>query len=133
MKNKIIAGVLVTLFFLPVYVYAQEGEQSVDAIMAKMKTELNLTKAQVDAVKPIIEENIAKRQAVIQTIKEQNITDKNMVRDRLEELKEEENQKLSQVLNKDQMKHWSDLQNQRHHGHQHGGHGGGRRSSGTKQ
>ena len=118
---------------------SEEQPPSADEIIAKMKTQVNLTKGQYDALKPIIENNIIKRQQLMQDLKEKGITDKGIIKNTMEELGKEENQKLSQVLTKDQMDKWVSYQNyqkmlnqdqanstqdQTGQGHRHGRHGG---------
>ena len=117
---------------------SEEQPPSADEIIAKMKTQVNLTKGQYDALKPIIENNIIKRQQLMQDLKEKGITDKGIIKNTMEELGKEENQKLSQVLTKDQMDKWvsyqnyqkmlnqdraNDTQNQMGQGHRYGRHG----------
>ena len=106
MKSKIIRHTLVILLFLSVSVYAQETA-SVSDIIGKMAKELNLTQQQVDAVKPIIREDIAKREEFRQSIQDQTmIADRDIIRDKIEQLDKDEDQKLSQVLTHDQMNKW---------------------------
>ena len=117
---------------------SEEQPPSADEIITKMKTQVNLTKEQYDALKPIIENNIIKRQQLMQDLKEKGITDKGIIKNTMEELGKEENQKLSQVLTKDQMDKWisyqnyqkmlnqdraNDTQDQMGQGHMHGRHG----------
>jgi hypothetical protein len=111
MRSKIIWHVLVIIFFLTVSAYAQEAA-SVDDIVTKMKKELNLTQQQADTVKPIIEENIAKREKLKQGVQDQGmIIDRDAMQSKIGKLDQDENQKLSQVLAPDQMKKW--IQKQR--------------------
>lgn len=104
------AGILVVLFFWVISACAQDDILGVDERLAAMKTELNLTQAQADAVKPIIEEYTAKRQQVRDDTKGQVSIDKNAILNRMEQLREEENRKLNQVLTPDQMKQWNNKQ-----------------------
>ena len=118
---------------------SEEQPPSADEIIAKMKTQVNLTKGQYDALKPIIENNIIKRQQLMQDLKEKGITDKGIIKNTMEELGKEENQKLSQILTKEQLDKWVSYQNyqkmlnqdqannaqdQAGQGHRHGRHGG---------
>ena len=117
----------------------EEQSPSADEIIAKMKTQVNLTKEQYDALKPIIENNIIKRQQLMQDLKDKGITDRGIIKNTMEEVGKEENQKLSQILTKDQMDKWVSYQNyqkmlnqdqanstqdQTGQGHRHGRHGG---------
>jgi len=71
-----------------------------------------LTQQQVDAVKPIIEEDIAKRAKLRQSVQDQGmIIDRDVMQSKIVKLDQEENQKLIQILTLDQMKKW--IQKQR--------------------
>ena len=131
MRSKIAGCVLVVFFFLGVSAYAEDtGKQwgggkgprllSADDIVEKMKAELNLTDEQSGVVKPIIEENMARRRELKQSFRNQ-----------MEQLNQDENQKLSQVLNQDQMSKW----NEKHMKgtHKHGSHDAGNESSVSRE
>ncbi len=115
-KNRVrigsAAGILVVLFFLVISARAQEQDDilGVDERLADMKTALNLTRGQADAVKPIIEEFAAKRQKFRADSVGQVMIDNNAIRKQMAQFREEENQKLSEVLTKEQMKQWSKKQ-----------------------
>ena len=64
MKSKTVAGISVALFLLAGFAYAQE-QKSADEIVQKMIIDLNLTPEQTSAIKPIIEDNMAKRQELL--------------------------------------------------------------------
>ena len=105
MKYKIIAAyILISFFFLAILIYAQE-EQNTDEVLAKMKIKLSLTQVQAAAVKPIIEEYADKYQHITQN-SGQLFTNKRSINIRIEQLRIEENEKLSQILTPDQMKKW---------------------------
>ena len=111
MRNKAIIGyLLVVLFFLSISAYAQDEDQPTGDILARMKTELNLTQAQANAVKPIIKEYAAKRHQIRESLEEQGVTDKNIIFSHMEQIREEESRKLSQILTPDQMKRWNSKQ-----------------------
>jgi len=63
---------------------------------------------------------MAKREQLMQGLKEQGTTDRSAVKSQMDQLKEEENQKLSQVLTADQMSQWHNKQSQMRQGHKHG-------------
>ena len=158
--NRILTAVILSIFLMSIFVLdanarwgmqggghrsSEEQLPSADDIIAKMKTQVNLTKEQYDALKPIIENNIIKRQQLMQDLKDKGITDKDIIKNTMEELGKEENQKLSQVLTKDQMDKWVSYQNyqkmlkqdqansaqdQMGQGHRRGRHGGMGLSSG---
>jgi len=89
-------GVLIIFLFLAVSVHAKQKQEqpkqqlTTDNIVAKMKTQLELTDQQVEEVKPIIEDYLAQEQA----------------------LKFEEKKQLSKVLTGEQMFTWNFLQNE---------------------
>jgi Spy/CpxP family protein refolding chaperone len=116
---KTLVVALAVLLFLGGYVYAQEqsstqtqptapGQPAVrkpltaDDMVQKMTTDLNLTQAQADAIKPIIEQSMAKRKALMETLKQQG-ADKDTIRSQMEPLNQEYNQQLSKILSQDQM------------------------------
>ena len=116
-----------------------EEQPSADEIIEKMKTQVNLTKQQADALKPIIENSIIQRQQLMQDLKKEGVTDKSIIQNTVEQLEKDKNQKIAQVLTKDQMDKWvayqnyqkmlnqdraNDTQNQMGQGHRHGRHGG---------
>ena len=95
MNNKIIIGILIIFFFLAVSAYAKPKQEpqkqlTVDVIVAKMKTQLELTDKQVGEVKPIIENYLAKEKL----------------------LKLEEKKQLSKILTGQQLYTWNFLQNE---------------------
>ena len=84
---------------------------SVDDIVAKMKTELNLTPQQIDAVKPIIQGYMSARKQLIQNYRQQGLTDKDALKGPIDQLKSVERQKLAQILSQDQMDKWLEREN----------------------
>ena len=97
MSQKRVLAVLVIFSLLMVSAYAKEKQGpppkplSADDIVAKMKTQLELTDQQADKVKPIIENYLAQ----------------------IQQLKLEEKKQLSRVLTGQQMFTWDFLQNQK--------------------
>ena len=112
-SNKIIGGVLAMFFVLSEFVYAQGQRLNVDDMVARMKTEFNLTQQQADAVKPIIKEYITKRQEFLQNLEGQMMVDKVAIKNEMKKLKQDEYQSLSGVFNADQMKQWVNKENLR--------------------
>jgi len=77
-----------------------------------MKRELDLTQEQIDAVRLIVEEDMVKREDLRQSVQNQAaITDRSIIQSKIRQLDEDEGQKLSQVLTKDQMNKWEQKQN----------------------
>lgn len=112
MKGKTITScILVGLIFSNILALAQEEDKNADEILARMKTQLNLTNAQVTAVKPIIKEYADRRQDLMQSPETILTPSKRGIRSQMKQLKEEEKKKLSQVLTPDQMKKWDQGEN----------------------
>ena len=102
---------LFVFFVLSFYSFAQAELESVDDIVAKMKTELNLTPQQIDAVKPIIQGYMSARKQLIQSFRQQGLTDKDALKSQIDQLKSIERQKLSQVLSQSQLDKWLEREN----------------------
>jgi len=95
MNNKITIGALIIFFSLMVFAYAKpkapsQKQITVDGIIAKMKTQLELTDQQLEGIKPIIENYLVKEQ----------------------QLRLEEKKQLSKVLTSQQLYTWNFLQNE---------------------
>lgn len=146
-----ISVIILTIFLISVFVMdanarrgmqsnghsASEEPPSADDIIEKMRAQVNLTKEQYYSLKPIIENNIIKRQQLMQDLKKEGVSDRGIIKNTMEELEKEENQKIARVLTKDQMDKWVSYQNyqkmlnqnqpnnaQNQTGHRHGRHGG---------
>ena len=116
MTMKMLCAVLAVFLFCTMSVYAQEkGAKGTADIVAKLKSQLSLTEDQVTAVTPIIEKYISKRKEIRLGLKDGSI-DKGAMHTQLEQLREDENQELSQILSQDQMSQWSNMQNHARHG-----------------
>lgn len=109
MKIKRIFYLSIISFFLMVSAYAQDKSDA-NKVVAKMGKILNLTQQQVDSLRPVVTEYTAKRHQLIQNFKDKGTIDKSGLYIKLKQLKEEENQKLSQVLTQAQIKQWTDYQ-----------------------
>jgi len=105
MKYRAIIFILAVFCFLPILAHAS-AHQTADDLVQKMTIDLNLTPAQASIVKPIIEDSMAERRLILQ-----NSEDKGLIKGKLDQLDQEENQKLAQVLNQDQMNKWVERQN----------------------
>jgi len=96
MNNKIPVWILIITFFLVVPALAKQKQESAQQplttaeIVAKMKTQLELTDQEVVDVTPIIENYLAQEK----------------------QLKLDEKKQLSKVLTSDQMYAWNFLQNE---------------------
>ena len=101
---------MVIFFSLVVSVYAQSEKSDVDTIVTRMKVQLNLTQAQVEAIKPIIEEYTLERQQLRETLRDQGVTDSSIILSRMEQLRQEEKQRLTKILTPVQLKKWSSSQ-----------------------
>ena len=110
MREKTILGIFVIALFLGTSAYAQQ-RYTADEIVQKMTADLNLTPEQVTAIKPVIEDNMTKRQALFN-----NGADRSAIKDQMMQLKQEEEQKLSQILTADQMTKLQSIKEQGHQG-----------------
>jgi len=106
-------GVLFLFFVLSCAVFAQNEDlqSTVEYKVSKMKTELNLTDTQASAIKPILKDYMFKHAAILKEVEGQGIVDHVAVKSTLKGLKKDEYQKLSKVLNEDQMKKWVNKEN----------------------
>ena len=93
-------------------VYAAWQPPSADEMAAKMKIQLGLSDDQVQAVKPVLADFQSKRQALRQNAKDGDSPDP-AVMQQMKALRDEENQKLSQILTPDQMAQLQKMQSQR--------------------
>ena len=102
---------LAVFFVLSLSSFAQAELASVDDIVAKMKMELNLTPEQIDAVKQIIQGYMSARKQLLQSFRQQGLTDKDALKSQIDQLKSIERQKLSQVLSQSQLDKWLEREN----------------------
>ena len=110
MKTKLTVGIFVALFFLVFSAYAQEDNSNSNGIVAKMERQLSLTPEQVEVAKPLIKEYTVKRQQLRQSLKDQGVTESAIILSQMEQLRQEEEQKLTQILTQEQLKKWSNHQ-----------------------
>ena len=116
MTMKVVCGVLAAFLLVTVSVWAQDkGAKGTADIMAKLQSQLNLTQDQGTAITPIIEKYISKRKELRVSVQDGSM-DKGTMHAQMEQLREDENQELSQVLSQDQMSQWSNMQNHARHG-----------------
>ncbi|MDD5477925.1 MAG: hypothetical protein PHG87_07015 [Candidatus Omnitrophica bacterium] len=126
---KTLGAVLGVFLFLGGYVCAQAQSNTqtqptsteqpgvrkpltVDDVVQKMKTDLDLTQEQADALKPIIEQNRAKRKELRETLKQQG-ADKDIILSQMKKLTQELDQQLSKILSQDQMDKFKAMRVQR--------------------
>jgi hypothetical protein len=101
MRDKTIVCILAAIFFLAVPAYA-ELPKAVDIVM-KMQEKLNLNQDQLSKVKPIIEENITKRQQVTPQLSQ------GLTQAQSQPLDSELYQKLREILTLSQMSRWNTM------------------------
>ncbi len=113
MIRQCLACVLFLFLVLSAFVFAQdeEAQSTVDYKVNKMKTALNLTDSQANAIRPIIKDYLIRREAFLQEVAGQGIIHHVAVKSTLKGLKEGEYQKLSKILSEDQMKKWINKEN----------------------
>lgn len=116
MREKIVYSFLAGSILLAFPVCAQ-GTSPTDEIVVKgtnvvifqMTANLKLTQAQIDAVRPIIADNIAKVRNLQKKLEHGLIDSKTMYRQR-EQLTNDEYRQLGAILSPDQMKVWISIQ-----------------------
>jgi hypothetical protein len=113
MNGRPLGCFLAVFLGLSIFVYAQDSQSMVNDRIAKMTRELNLTDAQAMAIKPVIKEYIAQRDAVLQETQGQVIIDRAALKNTMRTLKEFESQSLRKILSEDQMKRWTQKENLR--------------------
>jgi len=86
-------------------------QATVDYKVNKMKTELNLSDSQADAIRPIVKDFLTKRDALLQEASGEGIVDHVSIKSTLKALKENEYHQLSKILSEDQMKEWINKEN----------------------
>jgi len=113
MVHKCLVSYLFLFLAFNTVLLAQDTDlqSSVDYKVNKMKKVLNLTDGQAYAIGPIIKDYLIKRVAVLQEAAGQGIVDHVAVKNILNGLKESEYQKLSKILNEDQLKKWINKEN----------------------
>jgi len=113
MIGKCLGYVLFLFLALSASVFAQDEDlqSTVDYKVNKMKTFLDLADSQADAIKPIIKDYLAKRDAVLQEVDGQGIIDHTATESTLKGLKENEYKKLGKILSDGQMKKWINKEN----------------------
>ncbi|MBF0486113.1 MAG: hypothetical protein HQL16_06335 [Candidatus Omnitrophica bacterium] len=101
MKMGKIIAMMITVCFLAGSAHAQMKKLSVDDVIAQLSAPVSLEPAQVSALKPIMESFQAQHDQIVQDLKPgENVRD---ARQKLRQLADEENQKVSAILSEDQM------------------------------
>lgn len=85
--------------------------KSTEAVISQMTANLKLTQDQINAVRPIVEDNIVKVRALQQKLGHGDIDGKTMVNQRTQ-LTIDEDKALSSILTPDQLKLWVSIQDQ---------------------
>ncbi|GGA88227.1 hypothetical protein [Puia dinghuensis] len=120
MSKKIIAcATLVIALFTVTSTFAQDGRmpdtaamrQRQEAMLAKMKTDLNLTQTQADSVKAIMWEFGAKRRAIFMDPANQGMSREDRMA-KMQPLNEAMNARLQAALGADLFKKYQDWQQQ---------------------
>ena len=105
---RIFYACCVLLLSLTMPLPAQETEPGAADILSMMKTNLNLTQGQLSAVTPIIEKYSSTSDKLRDNL-EEDPSDRDNIHRQMEELKDDEAQELSQVLNDDQLTQWKKM------------------------
>jgi Spy/CpxP family protein refolding chaperone len=102
MKSKWIICVFVSLFVVATMVNAAEVT-TLNGLIAKMTKELNLTPEQVEHVRPIVKDNVLKRQAFFDEQEGQPVLNNEKFKAMSRKLRKEMDQQLAKVLTPEQM------------------------------
>lgn len=98
------------LFLMIAFAYGEDGDIDIDKIVARMQAELNLTQAQTDSIRPIVEKYAVKHQDLRHDLKARMVTDSSVILAKMEDLREEENRELSGILTPQQLSKWNNKQ-----------------------
>jgi parvulin-like peptidyl-prolyl isomerase len=85
--------------------------KATDAVMFQITANMKLTQDQINAIRPIIMDNITKVRDLQLSVQKGNIDSKAMY-DQKEQLNAQEDQQLGRILTSDQMKIWTNIQSQ---------------------
>lgn len=113
------AGVFISFFlWWTVQGFAQESSatdeivvKAANAVIFEMTANLKLTQDQINAVQPIVTDNIVKVRNLQQSLEDGTIDSRAMYSQR-QQLSDDENQELSSILTPDQMRVWMSMQDQ---------------------
>ena len=131
-KKMIACATLIIALFTASSAFAQGGgmrgdtaaqRQAMEARLAKMKTDLNLTQVQADSIKAISTEFMAKRRAIFSDPANQDLSREDRMA-KMQPLMDAQNARIQAVLGADLYKKYQDWQ-QANRPHRGGGGGGG--------
>jgi hypothetical protein len=94
-----------------VSVYSHEGPMTIDEQIVRMKSDLNLTDAQALAIKPIMQEVMAKYRTLMSGRNDRQSMEESFPAQQA--LRDEENAKFSKIFTADQLKRWLYIENER--------------------
>ena len=102
-------------FLLAPCVFAQDADEiivkSTNAVMFQITANMKLTQDQISAIRPVVTNNIVKVRDLQLSLQKGDIDSKAMY-DQRAQLNQEENQELSHIFTPDQMKLWTNMQDQ---------------------
>jgi hypothetical protein len=114
MKTITILSLFAVLMFFTPPVFARRGPITIDEQIAKMTSQLNLTKDQATAIKPIMERTKAKYQKLMQNRKDGKAIEGSFPAQ--QQLRNEENEQFGKIFTPDQMSQWLKIENEQVHG-----------------
>jgi len=118
MKDRIYCIVLCISFLFSTSLGAEESSptdeiviKATNAVIFEMNANLKLSQDQINAIQPIVADNIVKTRNLQQSLQDGNIDGSTMYSQR-QQLTNDENSQLAAILTPDQMKVWINIQNQ---------------------
>ena len=133
MKRKVFGTVLAVFFLMGASVYAQQAAPAApvapaaqpkqqpptaQSVVEKMQKQLNLTPQQVTALTPVVEDTMAKRKQIKESLKLQG-ADKKALHQQLIQVNKGEEDAFSKILTPEQMKMLRDMRAKRMSKHSH--------------
>lgn len=118
-KPTLIFMILLTAIFILQNAYAQEGKAPVrgpdpEQAVERLQQALGLTEEQASQVKPIINNDVAKRKALMQEAKAKKQAIFDELKANMDKVSEATEAKLAKYLTKEQLAKWKELREERH-------------------
>jgi Spy/CpxP family protein refolding chaperone len=105
--------VLSPLDLSPAMAYRGSGKMNPEKMVSHLKERLGLDDAQGEAILPILSEQMEKQVEMFQEFRENGEGDRSALRDRMEEIREETESRLSSILTEEQMAAYRKLREER--------------------
>ena len=117
LQSAVLLGLAVFVFTMVILApcWASPPFQTMDleAIVIELKKDLELTDEQADLIRPIIEQQIERRNAIFEKYRDKGRPDRREIRSEMEALQQEAETQLADILSESQMEAYRRLQEQR--------------------